>query len=73
MGKSESKGGQIAAMRPLLTVNDCAERLSLHANKVRELIRKGEIDAVRIPGGKGVFRITEAALGIFIERNTLTS
>jgi excisionase family DNA binding protein len=56
----------------LLTATQVRERLGISESKLSELIRTGEIRAMRLgTGPKKQYRITEEALAEFIERNTV--
>ena len=57
-------------MTPLLTPKDVSKILLLRYNKILELIKLGELKAIRI--GKS-FRITEYNLHDFIEKNRYKS
>jgi excisionase family DNA binding protein len=47
--------------RPLLTARQVAERLSVHPNTVKRLIRSGALEAYRL-GRRGDVRVSEAQL-----------
>jgi excisionase family DNA binding protein len=55
----------------LLTIPQVAERLGVTRQTVYSYIRGGLIDRVDIGRGKPKTRISEAALGRFIERHTI--
>lgn len=54
-----------------LTTAEVAQRLGLHENTVRHYLRQGRIRAVKGPGPKGQFRVSEEALAEYIDRQTV--
>ena len=56
---------------PMLTVQQVSDRLNVSAEKVRELIDAGKIDAidVSVSGKTRIFRISESALNLFIQKH----
>jgi len=57
----------------LLPVNVVAEILACSTSHVRNLIKRRELEGVRIGNGKKVYRVIRASLIIFIERNHIDS
>jgi excisionase family DNA binding protein len=53
------------AENKLLTVQEVADRLSVHPDTVRQWIRNGEIGAIDL-GGRAGYRISEADLERFM-------
>ena len=58
--------------RKLLTSTQVRERLGIGESKLSELIRTGQIKAVKLGAARNApYRISEEALAEFIERNTV--
>lgn len=49
-----------------LTVGQTAERLQVHSDTVIRWIKEGRLDALRLGGARGRFRIAESALDRFL-------
>jgi excisionase family DNA binding protein len=56
--------------RPLLTARQVAERLHVHPNTVKRLIRSGALEAYRL-GKRGDVRVSEAALARYLSGRLL--
>lgn len=54
-------------MRRFLTLPDVAEALNISMSQTRALIKSGEVEGIQI-GGRGQWRVEEAKLDEFIER-----
>lgn len=54
-------------MRKFLTLPDVAEALNISMSQTRALIKSGDIDGIQI-GGRGQWRVEEAKLDEYIER-----
>ncbi|GAA1813442.1 helix-turn-helix domain-containing protein [Nesterenkonia flava] len=54
-------------MRKFLTLPDVAEALSISMSQTRALIKSGELEGIQI-GGRGQWRVEEAKLDEYIER-----
>jgi len=50
-----------------LTLSDVAEVLNTSSAQVYALVRRGELDAIKI-GGRGQWRVESTALEVFIQR-----
>lgn len=53
----------------MLDVATVSERLNLSDDAVRRLCVRGEIQAIRLPGKRGTYRISEQALADFLAKN----
>jgi excisionase family DNA binding protein len=56
-----------------LTTAEVAARLRVHEDTVRRYIKQGRLRAVKGPGPKGQFRVSEEALAEYIEQQTFTA
>lgn len=54
-------------MRRFLTLPDVCEALNITMSQTRALIKSGELEGIQI-GGRGQWRVEEAKLDEFIER-----
>ncbi|MDZ5076247.1 helix-turn-helix domain-containing protein [Nesterenkonia sp. HG001] len=54
-------------MRRFLTLPDVAEVLNISMDQARSLVRSGDLEAIQV-GGRGQWRIEEAKLDEYIER-----
>lgn len=54
-------------MRRFLTLPDVCEALNISMSQTRALLRSGELEGIQI-GGRGQWRVEEAKLDEFIER-----
>jgi excisionase family DNA binding protein len=63
----ESKLERVMAEGTLLTVDDVARRLIVHADTVRNWIKSGELVAIDL-GGRAGYRITQEALDEFLKK-----
>lgn len=54
-------------MRKFLTLPDVAEALNISMSQTRALIRMGDLEGIQI-GGRGQWRVEEAKLDDYIER-----
>ena len=54
-------------MRHFLTLPDVAEALNISMSQTRALIKSGELEGIQI-GGRGQWRVEDAKLDEFIER-----
>lgn len=54
-------------MRRFLTLPDVCEALNITMSQTRALIKNGELEGIQI-GGRGQWRVEEAKLDEFIER-----
>ena len=66
----KTTGILIKRMTTLLTANDVSEILQLRYNKILELIKFGQLKAIKIDKS---YRITEYDLHDFIEKNRFKS
>lgn len=57
-------------MQKLLSVRDTAEILDMHPETVRELLRRGDLVGIKMPGLRGSWKIEPSAIDRFITRNT---
>jgi excisionase family DNA binding protein len=55
-----------------LTTAEVATRLRVHEDTVRRYIKQGRLRAVKGPGPKGQFRVSEEALAEYVEQQTVT-
>ncbi|MFF5791091.1 helix-turn-helix domain-containing protein [Paeniglutamicibacter sp. NPDC012692] len=56
--------------KKLLGVDETAEQLDMHPQTVRELLRRGDLVGVKMPGLRGRWKVEPAAIDRFIRRNT---
>lgn len=56
--------------KKLLNINEASEQLGMHPQTVRELLRRGDLAGVKMPGLRGRWRVEPAAIDRFIKRNT---
>lgn len=54
----------------MLDVATVSERLNLSDDAIRRLCKSGELAAIRLPGKRGTYRISEQALADFLANNT---
>ncbi|GAB3187694.1 helix-turn-helix domain-containing protein [Nesterenkonia suensis] len=54
-------------MRRFLTLPDVAEVLNISMDQARSLVRGGDLEAIQV-GGRGQWRVEEAKLDEYIER-----
>ena len=54
-------------MRKFLTLPDVAEALNISLSQTRALIKSGDLEGIQI-GGRGQWRVEEAKLDEYIER-----
>jgi excisionase family DNA binding protein len=55
----------MAALPQFLTLADVAELLNTSVAQVYAMVRRGELDAIKI-GGRGQWRVSEEALEVYI-------
>ena len=52
---------------PLLTATEVADQLQVTTATVRNLIRAGQLPAIKLPGRRGVYRIPATALNALVQ------
>lgn len=56
--------------RKLLGVEATSEQLDMHPQTVRELLRRGDLAGIKMPGLRGRWKVEQAAIDRFLKRNT---
>lgn len=51
------------------TIRDVAERLKVSETSVRRMIKAGDLPSIRVGGGRGLLRVTEEDLRLYVEMN----
>lgn len=58
------------SMKKLLSVRKVAELLDMHPDTVRELLRRGDLVGIKMPGLRGSWKVEERAIERFILKHT---
>jgi excisionase family DNA binding protein len=64
----DNGGYRMETPETLLTVQEVAERLKLHRNTVRDYLRRGRLEGLKLSGR--TWRISELALQRFLAQST---
>lgn len=56
--------------KKLLNIDEVSEQLGMHPETVRELLRRGDLVGVKMPGLRGRWKVEPAEIDRFINRNT---
>lgn len=57
-------------MKKLLNVREVAEILDMHPDTIRDLLRRGDLVGIKMPGLRGSWKVEERAIEQFFMRHT---
>lgn len=56
-------------MAKVMGVNEAAKELDMHPQTVRELLRRGDLAGVKMPGLRGAWKVRPEAIERFLNRH----
>lgn len=56
-------------MERLLNIHEAAEQLAMHPDTVRKLLRRGDLQGIKMPGLRGAWKVRPADIERFVNRH----